>query len=397
MTELNLSLIFGNDDFVPIIQQTLNKFSTRFGIKVNLHTSTWETAWSDLIDSALHNTKLDISEVGSSWVDSFASMQVLHPLTQFEIAQIGGESIFLPSSWQSCSKMANDSVWAIPWVSDVRTIYYRRDLLQQAGVDEATAFKTPTQLINTLERLQKNGVEIPLAIPTTPSATTIQVLASWIWGSGGHFINNSGHQLRFNEPRTKAAITTYFKLYHYIAPSVRKLYDDAICELFCKGKVAVITGGYWVLQTIKQGHSVPEVANNLGMAIMPGVPFVGGSNLVVWKYSYQTTATLKLVRHLTSRKTQQSVIPQCGWLPTRLDVLNEAPFTTEPYYQIIKHSLQQGRSFQAAYIWGVVEDRLKSGLSELWSTLFANPELNLEDTVSEYIDAIYNNLNLTLS
>ena len=80
-----------------------------------------------------------------------------------------------------------------------------------------------------------------------------------------------------------------------------------------------------------------------------------------------------------------------------MDVLNEASFTTEPHYQVIKHSLQQSRSFQAAYMWGAVEDRLKSGSSELWSTLFANPELNLEDTVSEYMDAIYNRLNLTLT
>ena len=245
MTELNISLIFGNDNFIPIIQ-------------------------------------------------------------------IGGESTFLPSAWQSCKQSGSNVVWSIPWVADVGTIYYRRDLLQQAGIDEDTAFKTLNQLIKTLDCLQKNGVEIPLAIPTVASPTTIQVLASWVWGSGGHFISSSGHHLRFNEPRTKEAITTYFKLYNYLAPPVYKLYDDSICKLFCQGNVAVITGGYWVLQTIKQGNCVPEVANNLGMAMMPGVPFVGGSNLVVWKYSHQTTTTLKLIRYLISRKTQKNILPQCG-------------------------------------------------------------------------------------
>ena len=39
-------------------------------------------------------------------------------------------------------------------------IYYWRDLLEQAGVDERTAFQTPEHMEETMQRLQASGVDV---------------------------------------------------------------------------------------------------------------------------------------------------------------------------------------------------------------------------------------------
>ena len=50
------------------------------------------------------------------------------------------------------------TLWAAPWLADTRIICYRRDLFEQAGVDAATAFQSPAQLENALQRLRDHGV-----------------------------------------------------------------------------------------------------------------------------------------------------------------------------------------------------------------------------------------------
>ena len=52
-----------------------------------------------------------------------------------ELNVLGGSAAFLPSSWQSSIVLGEKEVCAVPWLADTRLIYYRRDLLDKAGVD----------------------------------------------------------------------------------------------------------------------------------------------------------------------------------------------------------------------------------------------------------------------
>ena len=43
--------------------------------------------------------------------------------------------------WNTTQVEGQDGTWAIPWFTEARSIYYRKDVLEKAGVDPATAFK----------------------------------------------------------------------------------------------------------------------------------------------------------------------------------------------------------------------------------------------------------------
>jgi ABC-type glycerol-3-phosphate transport system substrate-binding protein len=109
---------------------------------------------------------------------------------------------------------------------------------------------------------------------------------------------------------------------------------------------------------------------------------VGGSNLVIWDYSFKPLVALKLVEFLTSYEVQSGYILQAGQIPARVDVLAGPPFTTDPYLQVIRQSLESGRSFTATYLWGKVEERLSAVVNNIWSQLFADPTLNIETAVA---------------
>jgi hypothetical protein len=100
---------------------------------------------------------------------------------------------------------------------------------------------------------------------------------------------------------------------------------------------------------------------------------------------------------LTSREVQGDTIGKNNLLPARLDALNTPPFTTDPRYQIMSQSLKTGRSFSAARMWGLIEDKLTFTVSQIWAELLENPALPVEETVSKYIDPLAHELNRLLA
>jgi multiple sugar transport system substrate-binding protein len=395
MSELELSIM--SSTYPPdVLASALKEFEAREGIRVRMRVFSWDKGWAELMKVALYKTGPDISEVGTTWIDSLTMMDTLRPFTMGETASLGGPSVFLPSSWKSGSMLGGGQTWAVPWLSDTRLIYFRRDLFRQAGIDEQTAFETHEQLARTLHRLQENGVTAPWIMPTVQTLTALHNLASWVWGAGGHFISADGRHTRFSEPEARAGMRAYFDLHRYLAPSTRNLDDSQANLMFRQGKTATIISGQWLMNAIRHQDATPKVAANLGVALVPGVPYVGGSNLVIWRHSRHVNEAMELVRFLTSPQMQTSLFSQAGLLPARLDALTAAPFTTEQPFQVISTSLKTGRGFQAAYMWGLIEDGLIATLGMLWKAIFRNPELDIEQAVSERMEMLAQSLNHTL-
>lgn len=363
-------------------QELLRDFELRHNIPASVDSIGWDVGRTQLINFALDKRGPDVSEMGTTWVSGFTAMNALRPFETYEITRFGGPSAFLPIAWQS-GLTPDGRVWSIPWLTDTRIIYYRRDWLAKAGIDEATAFQTFDRLTETLDCLRASGVAVPWVIPTNRETITLHSVAPWVWHTGGTFIRADGHQTRFSEPEALAGISHYFqKQLPYLAPSVFHLTESECNDLFQRGEAAAAISGYWLLGRIRGGQAVPQVADNVGVAVFPGIPFVGGSNLVIWDYSYKPLPALKLVEYLTSYEVQSDYVLRAGQIPARLDVLAGPPFTTDPYFQVIRQSLETGRSFTATYLWGKVEERLSAVINNIWSQLFADPTLNIETTVA---------------
>ncbi len=397
MTELELSLIGASSAPSDAILAALKEFETQRKIQVRVRVFSWSTAWSELVRVALHKSGPDVSEIGTTWVDSFTSMGSLRPFSKNDLVAIGGPSTFLSASWASGSPPNREEMWSIPWVADTRVIYYRRDLFRQAGIDEQTAFQSPDQLAQTLHSLQESGVAIPWLMPTAPRADTLHTLASWVWGAGGHFTSDDGRRTRFNEPEARAGIRAYYGLHRYLVPQARNLIDHEANRMYCDGKAAALVSGYWVLHSIHCQDAAPEVIANTGVALMPGVPFVGGSNLAIWEHTRHSKEALELVRFMASQPVQATAVPQAGLLPVRLDVLEDAPFTTDPLYQVVSQSLKAGRGLRATYLWGLAEAKLVTALSELWADTFAAGTPDQERIIADHLEPLAHMLDRILS
>ena len=145
-----------------------------------------------------------------------------------------------------------NQLWAVPWLSDTRVIFYWRDMFEHAGIDEAGAFQSFERMDETLARLQSHGIATPWAVTTRRTANTLYNISSWVWGAGGDFMSADGKRMLVAEPEARAGMTHYYSLYRYMPQHSEPMDGIATFELFLNQNVAAIVSGPWFLKWLRR-------------------------------------------------------------------------------------------------------------------------------------------------
>jgi multiple sugar transport system substrate-binding protein len=369
MDQLELSIVVDDDSW-----RTLNEM----GIDAHIIPMRWATYWKEILNIALFKHGADVSQIGAPSTGAVVSMNALRPFTSREIAQMGGTESFLSASWQTTKIRGESNVWAMPFVSDVRVVYFWRDMLEKAKVDEQMAFKNPERFRETLTRLKNSGITLPWGVETRFPFANLQNIVSWIWSAGGDILSTDGSEPLFAKPEALEGIRNYFTLQEFLPPELFKSDQPVYAsDLFTNRKVAIAMGSPNLLRIVQQNYAnQPEMLKKVGVALPPGPPYVGGSNLLVWAHTRQEQRAVNVVQQLTSKEIQNVFCQKSGYLPVRLDLLSEPPYTTEPHLKVIVEALKIGRPYPSFRRWGLVEERLGIVFDHFWSQLFTNHSMD---------------------
>jgi multiple sugar transport system substrate-binding protein len=381
-----------------LMRSLLDEFERQEHVHVDVEVLDWRVGWTRLVEMAIYGRGPDISEVGSTWVMDLVRMNALNSFSTREVKSIGSEEDFIPTSWNTCitpgSEAGPPTVWGIPWSADVRMIFYRRDLLEQAKIDPATAFEHIDSVNQTLAKLQARGREFPVLFSTLRSHMNIHNMAGWIWDAGGDLMMPDGKQVAFDDPKALRGMRYYFGLGRYMPAIHHKIFDHEVDQLFLSGQVATILSGSWA---VGEARASQTLYSKIGLAPMPGASFVGGSHLVVWKHSAKKEAAFALASFLVKYSGKYGVFPLYG-LPTYLQDWKKTQFLEEPYFSAFYQGLQKGRSFPTGELWGLVEKRFSDIVPSIWEKVLNSnlTDREIDDILAETIIPFARNLNLSL-
>jgi ABC-type glycerol-3-phosphate transport system substrate-binding protein len=392
-SKLTLSTMVHSFEVENDIQYILSVFCKQRGIKITYKKFNYTTGWSDFQRMSIYGGRPDISEIGTTWINHIASRNVIRPFSVDELHNIIDSKAFIPAIWKS--SMSSDVVWAIPWLTDIRFVCFRRDLLSKARVDEENAFDTPEHFQNTLQMLHDNNTPIPWVVYTNRTYMNVHNLAMWVWQAGEELVDFQNKVLLLDRPRVRSAILSFFELHKFIPDEYKHLTDTEIDELFINGRVAVhITGPWSIIHSLQN----PMIANKIGIAIPLGCSYIGGSSLVVWKNNDKLSPEIiKLLAHLTSLEFQKTFPKIVGLFPGRLDAIEEFPLSTSSFYPTILQAVKCGKSLPNFGLWGLIEDRLSEEVAKLWRDILNHPNDDIGEKYDNHIIPMVKHLNNTLS
>jgi multiple sugar transport system substrate-binding protein len=367
---------------------------------VQLQAIPWVNSRQQIIDFALQEKAPDISHIGSTWTISFSAMNVLRPFSRREIHSIGGPSAFVRPAWESALPEDSGQAWSVPWSVYTFILVYRRDLLAAAGVDEREAFVNAEAMENTLRTLQAAGIERPWVITTSTTWDLIHQVASWVWGAGGAYLSDNGKRILFHRPEALAGLEAFFRLYRYLPQPIPTMTSGQCLDLFRQGEAAVTIVAVESVTHINEEEWAPEVRENLGVAALPGRPWVGGDNLVVWGSAHSDKrhdrTAVDLARYLVSKEAQIAFYRSVGALPARADVMGDLTFDVPSLTPVLRHIFARGQSYVPIRLWSRVESELRRTFESIVAILCENPDADIKTVLKTYLDPLAKHLALML-
>ncbi|HWH93244.1 MAG TPA: extracellular solute-binding protein [Baekduia sp.] len=355
-------------------------FEKRTGINVKVELVGWDVQLDRIRNAAVSGEAPDVTQAGTTQVPFFAALGGFEDLSS-RVSQIGGASAYAPGIWKTSQVEGQDGTWGVPWFTEARTIYYRKDALAKAGVDPKTAFESQAALKSTLQKLKAvteiGGKPIaPFGGPGKKAYDLVHNLMPWVWDSGGAELSDDNKSSTINSPQAVQGVKFATDLVS------EGLWDKSMLERdgqqvedqFKGGRLAVFIGGPWVLQSSTRADDDTWTAaarKNIGVASMPGgndnkgFTFIGGSNLMMFKSSQHKDAAWELIKYLSDDQVQTDYAGLMGMFPARLKP-QEAEGTVdadhEAFYAAIK---DQGRSYAPIAQWAQVENAYKNQFGQI--------------------------------
>ena len=402
MDKLTFALYGVQSQFVERITPLFNEFEAKHQTTINSIEMSIEDAWPQLLNYTIHGGGPDIARIGTIWTSSLVSLNALRPFKTEEVLKLGGSEVFFRPLWNSAMMPGDEKVWAIPFTSFNYLFFYRKDILDKSGIDGSIAFSSPEAVKETLRRLQESGEKSPWVIPSGEHfRARLHILASWIWGAGGHFLSEDGKQFLLSQPESFQGLKDFFELHAYLSPNDYGLTPNECRQRFASGQTAIFIGGPDTIQFLKELNPAPGVLENIGVAALPGVPWVGGSSLVVWKEVLANPILERniknLIAYLIGENIQEQIYKLSHVLPARKDALQDLELDLPELLEVETAILETGRSYRSYPIWVRIQNDLIKSFDLITAEYLEDVQQDISNIIRKHVNPLVNRYNLILS
>jgi len=336
------------------------------GYDVKITVQPWHFSWDRLIAVTKrrdYRDPPDVVQIGGTWNTTLAALGTLMDVTDF-LQDVDRADIVRPI-WNYCYEPTRTHAYSLPWFLDARVLYYRRDLIQELGMqpEDLAGWKGFREACERLHNSKLGRKYFALPLPGQKEGVLIHDLAPWIWGAGGNFLSSDRKNAQFHENAALKGVDFFYRMLvdHLIPLSGRDRFSTGD---FFSGQFAFQISGVWPMNTYlnpKYPYYQADVAKNYGVAVLPAGPagqvtYLGGSNLAIVRTSQHPHAAWKLIQFLTGAESQVRHCRQIGMLPSRYTALESLLASAPPAVaEVFRHSLRVARTLPCAATLGTIE------------------------------------------
>ncbi len=311
------------------------------GIRVRVQQIPWSAAHEKLLTSYVGDATPDIAMLGNTWVPEFVALDALEPLDS-RVAQSADidRGDFFAGIWNT--NVVDSVTYGIPWYVDTRVLFYRTDLLANAGY--ATMPTTWADWLEAMRRIKSKmtAQQYPLLIPIT-EWPPIVILGLQ---SGSTLLNDQGTRGAFSEPEFLRAFEFYVALFNEkLAPALSGSEISNLYQEFERGNIAMYISGPWQIGEFT--NRLPASMQDKWMTAPlpgvdgPGVSLAGGATLALFRRSSNKDAAWKLMEYLSRTDVQIKFHDLTGDLPARRSAWQDSSLAGNRYAAAFRDQLER--------------------------------------------------------
>ncbi len=316
----------GEDTKQELVDYAVAEFKKQHpNVDVKFERQQWTGIVEKLTTALSSNDSPDVVELGNTQAQAFEAAGALEDLTAKK-AEVGGDDLL-----QSLVEAGtyDGKFYGVPYYAGARVVVYRKDLLQQAGL----------QIPKTLDEFVRDGITLKQKNAATPNFSGIYFPGKYwfaslpfIWQFGGDIATKDGDQ--WNGQLASDASVKGLDMVKTImdkASGAPKDGDESKDYIsFCKGEIAMLMAPGWKIgQIVNEQDGCPAMADKIGAFALPGATagstapvFLGGSNLAVSAKSQHKDLALDLIKIMVGQGYQQK-FAAAGTIPALKSLLGQ--------------------------------------------------------------------------
>lgn len=353
------------------------------GIRVIVQQMPWTAAHEKLLTAFAGESTPDVSQLGNTWLPEFSVLNALEPLDPF-VRQ--SRVVQLDDYFDGVLKMnrIDSSLFGIPWYVDTRVIYYRRDLLRQAGYTEPpTTWREMLRLCEIMQRKarEEGRKQYPFFLPTNEWVPAIALGAQ----SGGDFLRDDNTRGNFSGPKFRKSFELLASFYEKeFSPSGQQLITN-LYNSFSDGLIAMYITGPWNIGEFGR-RIAPRLKNEWMTAPLPsmdttypGVSLPLGTSLAIFRQSRHKQEAWKLIEFLASREQSIAFYRITGNLPPRKSAWEDSSLAHNPYIRAFYRQMQRLEPLPPVPEWEQIAIKL-----QLYVEYIATKTLTVDEALSRF-------------
>lgn len=329
------------------------------GLAVRVQQIPWSAAHEKLLTGFVGGTLPDVFQLGVTWIPEFAVLGALEPLDARVVASRAIDPVdYFAGVWDA--NRIDGALVTLPWYVDTRLLFYRRDLLERAGVVEPP--RTWSDWRDAMVRVKatlgadRHAFFVPLSEWEPPVVLALSLDAP--------LLRDGDRYADFSSDAFRTAFAFYVDLFASgLAPRAGAGATASVYRDFAEGWFCFYLTGPWNLGELaaRMPADLSDAWSTMPMpgpdASRPGVSIAGGASLAIRKGSPNTDAAWQLIEWLASPAQQVEFHRRTGDLPPRRSAWAD-PLFAEPRIAAFRTQLEHVRALPKIPEWERIAARI---------------------------------------
>lgn len=285
------------------------------------------------------------------WTSEFAANRWIAELPQGQFAM----NTFLPPTVQTATY--RNRLYAVPWKTDAGLLYYRTDLLKNAGITAPPT--TWAQLRADCAKVQAKAKGVNCYAGQFDKYEGLTVNFSEAVESAGGSVVDAQGKPDVNTPQARQGLDFLVQGFKtgMIPKEAITYQEEPARRAFEKGNLLFLR--QWPYQWALSSKA-PAVKGKFDVAPLPGLtgpgaPTLGGHNLAISQFTKHKATALAFIKYLTSQNAERANLLATSEAPTLAALYSDTGLQrTFPYLPVLKASLLNAKPRPKAVRYGDV-------------------------------------------
>lgn len=344
-----------------VVTELLREFErTHPGIRVQSQQLPWTAAHEKLLTAFAGDATPDVCQLGNTWIPEFAALRALEPLGAYMSASsVVDPSDYFAGIWDT--NVVDGTLYGVPWYIDTRLLFYRRDILAQAGFTSPP--RSWPEWIRMLAAVKQTVGPDRFAIVLP--VNEFEPLVALALQQPDPLLRDGGRYGNFRSEGFRRTLNFYVDIFRRgLAPPATNADISNVWNEFGRGYFSFYVSGPWNIGEFKRRLPASSQASWMTAPLPgpdgPGASIAGGSSLVMFRSSRHKDAAWQLIQFLSQPDVQRRFHDLTGDLPPRRSAWTDSALADDAYAKAFREQLERVRPTPKVPEWERIATEIRN-------------------------------------